>query len=88
MTDEWETISGNRVQVEKSGFFVVKPKDASDAIPLFCPVCNRQMKNAQDAHFYRKYQACTMCSTFFAEKYQEEWKNGWRPTKDEYSKYY
>lgn len=78
---DWEEISGDRIQQKNAGFFVIKPKDDKGGIPFFCPNCGNQMKNAQDAHYYRTFQACYKCSTLYAEPNKEAWLKGWRPQK-------
>lgn len=75
----WEKISNGRIQRKGAGFFVVKPENVRISIPLFCPVCIEQMKNIQDAHCFRKYQACFECTTKHAEPNRDRWERGWRP---------
>ena len=75
----WDKISNGRIQRKGAGFFIIKPENSRDPIPLFCPVCSEQMKNVSDSHSYRKYRACFECKTKHAEPNREKWENGWRP---------
>lgn len=75
----WEKISNNRMQKEKKGYFLIKPEMEVESVPLFCPVCDKKMKNLQDCLTYKKYQACHYCTTMYAEVDPKRWKEGWRP---------
>jgi hypothetical protein len=76
---EWKDISKERIQREADGFFVIKPKNVKESIPLFCPVCNVAMRNSLDVQYYRKWGACYECGTMHAELNREKWQAGWRP---------
>jgi hypothetical protein len=76
---DWKEISKERIQREVAGFFIIKPKNARPPIPLFCSCCANRMKNAQDAHCFRKWEACYDCTTEYAEPNREKWQKGWRP---------
>lgn len=75
----WKKISKGRIQREAAGFFVIKPENCNEPVPLFCPVCLNAMKDSQDALYYRKWKACFSCSTMHAEPNRERWLGGWRP---------
>lgn len=76
----WEKISKDRIQLKRAGFFVIKPEsEGRKPVPLFCPVCDEQMKNTYDAHCFRKFECCGTCATYHAEPNKEQWMNGWRP---------
>jgi hypothetical protein len=75
----WERISNRRIQRKSAGFFVIKPENFRDPIPLFCQVCSNQMRNITDSHAHRKYGACFECATKYAEPNREKWEKGWRP---------
>ena len=75
----WKEISKGRIQREAAGFFIIKPKTSRVPVPLFCPCCKQGMKNAQDAHYFRRMEACFDCVTSYAEPNREKWQNGWRP---------
>ncbi len=55
----------------------------SNKVPLFCPVCKLVMSSNEGYIYYKKYQACRMCSITYAEGNKEKWKKGWRPSKKE-----
>jgi|ETNvirenome_6_85_1030632.scaffolds.fasta_scaffold00364_14 hypothetical protein len=71
--------------VHKSGLIVTQPKNLIDPIPLFCSVCTLSMSGELDKAYYKKYSCCSSCGMKWADMNQENWKNGWRPTKVEIS---
>ena len=75
----WKNISKGRIRREANGFCVIKPEKGNVPIPLFCPCCALAMRNAQDAQYYRKWEACYECGTMYAEPNREKWLTGWRP---------
>jgi len=75
----WKKISKGRIQLERAGFSIIKPESGNEPVPLFCPVCNEVMKDAQDAQYYRKWNACYNCGTMYAEPNPIKWDTGWRP---------
>jgi hypothetical protein len=52
--------------------------------PFICPVCNGGMYDYQlDAKSYRMHGCCRWCLIDFVEGFEEDWKNGYRPTKEQ-----
>jgi hypothetical protein len=82
-------ISRNRVLIQKNGFQVIKPSNIdlkSEIIPLFCPVCERQMISSEDIESYKQFQCCENCDTWWVRQNIEKWKNGWRPDREDIEK--
>lgn len=60
--------------------------DKLNTVPLFCPLCEIMMSRFSDIEFYNSWQACSSCSTKWAEPNRELWKSGWRPDLKEITK--
>ena len=54
---------------------------------FFCKVCNFPLSSYEDFRAKNNYSCCFDCFTKFAESRKNEWKKGWRPTKDMISKH-
>lgn len=57
-------------------------------VPSFCPVCGNLMRENKCIDTYYRYGCCADCEIAFVDDREEEWKNGWRPSKEEINKYY
>jgi len=74
------------VVIQKDGFSIVKPKNMSKTIPLFCPVCTISMSGLTDMSYYERFECCSACGMLWADLNQEAWMSGWRPEKSEIKK--
>ena len=59
------------------------PRDYVNPRPLFCPVCFRPMRFADDVSSYDDHNCCSFCDIHFARPNREKWKNGWRPPRED-----
>ena len=60
--------------------FIDKTKSAKCG--LFCPVCSFMLKTSEDNTTFKKWNSCHDCYLRFIEGRKDEWKKGWRPSKD------
>lgn len=58
-----------------------------NSMPFFCEVCEFPHDLNRDWMYFEKFGMCQECATTLVESRQEEWKNGWRPTKDQIDMY-
>lgn len=80
---EWKPYLNDRLISEREGFYVIKPSEDKDSVPISCPVCNHLMRSFDDEKSYRQFSCCESCETYWARPNLTAWKNGWRPdTKD------
>ena len=80
------TKDKERVLIQKSGFSIVKPRNMSKTVPLFCPVCTISMSGPTDTSYYERFECCAACGMQWADLNQEAWRSGWRPEKSEIKK--
>jgi len=79
----WRPYLNNRLIKDCDGFFVIKPEQEKETIPLACPVCEYLLRTAADEKSYHQFKCCEHCETFWARPNQPAWKEGWRPTKEQ-----
>ncbi len=80
---EWKRYSNDRLIQDRQGFFVIKPEEHQEIVPLACPVCDYLMRNLNDEKSYHEFKCCESCETFWARPNLEKWKDGWRPNKEQ-----
>lgn len=57
-----------------------------DKSMLFCPVCDYLMSTYEDQFAMSEFSCCHNCFLTWAESRKKEWKEGWRPSKEEIQK--
>jgi len=62
---------------------VIVNKTNSKNISLFCDVCSLIINTSSDIEYVNKYNCCESCAMKWAECRKKEWKNGWRPKKED-----
>tara|TARA_Y100000310_G_scaffold343325_1_gene450423 strand:+ start:2001 stop:2294 length:294 start_codon:yes stop_codon:yes gene_type:complete len=75
-----------KARYHKSGFLVIKPKHVI-TVPFECPVCSLIMRNSKDVLSYQEYKSCFACATYLIIPNIKQWKNGWKPTKQQIKEY-
>lgn len=81
---KWNPYSNNRLVYEHpDGFYIIKPKDAVNTVPLFCPICETIMLSFYDEGSFKKFECCDSCANYCVYPNMEKWKSGWRPTKQD-----
>jgi hypothetical protein len=81
--NEWKPYLNDRLIKECEGFYVIKPVEERQIVPLSCPVCDYLMRTVDDEKSYREFECCESCETFWARPRFPSWKEGWRPTKEQ-----
>ena len=79
----WKPYLNDRLIKECDGFYVIKPSEHRNVIPLACPVCEYLLRSMEDERSYHQYNCCEHCETFWARPNSSKWKEGWRPTKEQ-----
>lgn len=79
----WRPYLNDRLIKDCDGFFIIKPAEEKQAIPLACPVCDYLLRTIEDERSYHQFKCCEHCETFWARPNQTKWKEGWRPTKEQ-----
>lgn len=79
----WEPYFNNRLIERHEDFAIVKPIDAPEPMPLWCPVCERLFGCVDDERAYEEFKCCDWCSMMWAYPYKEKWLEGWRPQEHE-----
>ena len=69
-----------------SGFSIITPKNFSNPIPAFCPVCKFVMNHARDDENFLKFSCCYDCRVRYVDSNREKWNQGWRPSRKELKK--
>lgn len=81
---QWKPYTNERLIYEHpEGFFVIKEKDANNSLPLFCPLCDKISVTFYDEESLRRFECCDLCANLVIFPRLEDWKNGWRPTKED-----
>ena len=80
--NEWKPYLNDRLIKECDGFYVIKEKDPSTSPPLFCPFCETIITSYYDEESFRKFECCDSCSNKIIYPKLEDWKVGWRPSKE------
>jgi len=81
---EWKLYCNDRVVAfVPSGFCVIKPVEAADGLPLYCPVCDFMLATIDDRFAFERFSCCAWCANTWAYSRAEEWSFGWRPSDDE-----
>ena len=89
--NEWKPYLNDRLIKECEGFYVIKPVEERQIVPLSCPVCDYLMRTVDDEKSYREFECCESCETFWARprvasnKRTGSRKVGWK--KKDYGKY-
>jgi hypothetical protein len=86
-TIEWADRSDDRKERKIGRFVVTIPKEYEFPRPVFCPCCDRPMRDAQDQVSFDKNSCCFSCDNKFARPNREKWSSGWRPSPDEVQQY-
>jgi len=61
---------------------VVKYKDNSTTVPLFCKICEFPMKTMEDSISYRKHGVCSHCDNRWTNTRGVDWTSGTLPYKE------
>jgi|TARA_Y100000310_G_scaffold233177_1_gene236031 hypothetical protein len=76
---------------DESGYWIEKKLDPriseSYNIPAKCSLCTFPMRELDDAISYTSYECCSKCYVQFVEGRKDRWNSGWRPEKEELSKF-
>lgn len=76
-----EQYLGDRKLVVREGYVVIFSEERTQ--PACCPVCDTVLRTKADEEELRKLMCCYQCARTWAYPRITEWKNGWRPTKEE-----
>lgn len=76
---EWKPYLNDRVIKKCDGFYIIKPSEDRDFVPIACPVCDYLMRSSDDEKSYRQFTCCESCETYWARPNMTAWRNGWRP---------
>lgn len=81
---EWKSYLYNRQIMEHSGgFYVIKENDlGDDNSSIFCLMCEKIMTSFYDEESFNKFECCDSCASKIIYPRMNEWKEGWRPTKE------
>ena len=79
----WKPYLNNRLIKECDGYFIIKPSNMKDVTPVACPVCDYLFRTKNDEESFSLFGCCESCEIFWARPHQEDWREGWRPTKEE-----
>lgn len=75
--------AGNKTETLMDGqLVVVKPKDTSEIVPLFCKICAYAMKTIEDSMAYRRVGACSACDGRWTNDRRVNWKEDKLPSPD------
>jgi len=78
---DWKPLDSTRlISKAELGYWLVKPAEATDRIPLECPVCRYLLRDQRDTNSYRIHECCNECAMIWAEPNRREWSKGWRPS--------
>ena len=81
---DWEPyLKGRLIKKHEKGFYVIKPEDSENPIPIACPICETLMSTSDDEVAFLKHQCCHACDLKWAASRSEAWKNGWRPSQED-----
>lgn len=80
---EWKSYLNDRVICDRGGYVVIKPTEMEPQMPLCCSVCDFMFRTIADEISYREYLCCERCEMLWARPKASEWKEGWRPTRDQ-----
>jgi len=72
LKEKWEKISGGRLQKQCKGFVIIKPENAIEGVPFFCPVCKKPMKKAHDTQAFHSYGCCATCEVLWVRNREEQ----------------
>lgn len=76
---EWKSYLNDRLIKDCGEFFIIKPVEERDGVPISCPVCSYMMRTYDDEKSYRNFGCCESCETHWARPNLQKWKEGWRP---------
>lgn len=81
--EQWESLDSEReIKFSCNNQVIsIRPKDIA-TVPLFCPVCEFRMKDADDFVAYKQFSCCRNCELKFARTHVEWLESGWRPDKN------
>lgn len=54
---------------------------------MFCSICNYPFIKKEDFEFSNSYSTCNECFLTFIEARKNEWRDGWRPDKQQIKEY-
>lgn len=87
MNNEWKPYPRDRKIKILKNYVVVIPDDYETtndlSIPLFCDVCELVFESSGDEKTYKKFGCCEYCANMWAYSHSQEWKEGWRPNKEQ-----
>ena len=82
--NNWEDYPNHRlIKKHELGFYIIKPKDDEEVMPISCPVCSALMKTSDDEAAFNRHKCCAFCALKWADARSESWALGWRPTREE-----
>jgi len=76
------SMSKEILSLENGKVIVVRPKDISTIVPLFCKLCEYPMKTMEDSIAYRKTKVCHHCENAWAKNKNCDISNGIYPNKE------
>lgn len=81
---DWKPYPNNREIMEHpDGFYIIKDNDlGDDNSSIFCLLCEKIMTSFYDEESFNKFECCDTCASKFIYPRMEDWKEGWRPTKE------
>lgn len=82
--NSWKPYTNNRQIMEHTaGFYIIKENDlCNDNSSIFCLLCEKIMISFYDEEAFNKFECCDVCANKFIYPRMDEWKEGWRPTKE------
>lgn len=57
------------------------------SIPFFCKVCEFPHDSNRDWMYFEKFEMCQECAMSLVEARQSDWKEGWRPSREQIDMY-
>jgi hypothetical protein len=76
-------INGRLIATDPTGFFVIKPNDSQEGVPLACPICDRLNRSRLDEYSWLEFKCCNACAQRWAHARREKWHAGWRPSQND-----
>ena len=62
---------------------VIVLDDEFNRVEYNCPVCGLALRHYDDVISIKSFECCEECQTNFYWPNMKEWKNGWRPKKED-----
>lgn len=82
--NDWQKYTEGRLILERDDYYIIKPEEPIEVIPLSCEVCKTLYKGVEDELSHRNFKCCRHCAREWAEANRKKWnEEGWRPSNEE-----